>query len=245
MLREFGQKYSEGHDVEEGVLGKVEPGFRESFEEYWEKKEIDMLEYYTFEQAVDTVKKYQPFKNPAKPLEKNFPPDLLDTINQSLKLERGSGQLKYYTFVGSRLDNMGLDAMIELLTMEEKRLRVALDITISEQRLEEKRNNMVEELYKEIKQPGRQRLLIPYVPFLWPADGLNLKDIEDETIFNQITRSVSSEVINRFDIEAEKQGLTISSLDAKEVQRSEKMARKKWERRSLRLPRIPLRRMHV
>lgn len=221
--------------MEEGVLGRVEPEARESFGEYSEKKDKGLLEYYTFEQAISNVKENQPFKNPSLPREKIFPLCLIDTANRSLKLKKGSGQLEFCTFVGSRLDNIGMDAMVELLTDKGKRLRVALDITSEKERLWEKLNQRKEGLYKEIKE-GHETLLIPYIPFLWPKDGLDFKNEKDEILFDQIVKEVSDQVINGFNIEAEKRGLIIISLSSEEV---ESVKKSEEERKKVfsRLPR--------
>lgn len=218
MPREFSSKYSEGHDVEEGVLGRVERGARMSHKEYLEKKERGELPDITDEQAWDIVERYQPFEDPSNPKEKPFPKAALFDVAHRLNISHK--QLRYYTAVESLLDYRKKDASFNLLLENGKILRVTLDITLDEEKLASKQAD---------------------VPFLWTAHKFDKNDPEEQNLykihFNKSLEDVSADVFNVFKGKAEERGLIIRSLSLEEIQRSEKSARQEQEKRSLRLPR--------
>ena len=218
MPRESGPKYSEGHDVEEAVLGKVEHGARMSHKEYLEKKERGELRDITDEQAWDIVERYQPFEDSSNPKEKPFPKAVLFDVAHNLNIS--SRQLRYCTAVESLLDYRKKDASLKLLLENGRILRVTLDITLDEEKLIDKQAD---------------------VPFLWTAHQFDKKDPEEQNLYkihyNKSVQEVSMGVSNVFKGKAEENGLVISSLSLEEIQRSAELIKQEGERRTLHLPR--------
>ena len=203
MSREFGPRYSEGHDVEEGVLGKINP--EAAFE--IEKRKNAMEDYITFAEALDIVKKSQPFKDPSDPHEKPFPYDVHATVAKTLELENFE-QLRYYTAVRSKLDFFhGVDAFLELQLPDGRTLRVDMDMTTNPQKMGKEHRILVE----------------------WPKDGLNLKDPEDKNIFKHLVKKTSGDIVDGFTGQAESNGLIIRSMDLEELQRSRALAAREEE----------------
>jgi len=109
------------------------------------KKPEETLEYIPYRDAIEAIKKKQPWKDPTNP-EKKFPNDLHKKIAAKL-CPTNYKRLRFYTAVGSELDRFhGVDAFFELDFVESekiKTIRVTFDLTINPKKEEYKADELV------------------------------------------------------------------------------------------------------
>lgn len=117
------------------------------------EKKVPLQNYVKYKEALNIVKRSQPFNDPSHPKPK-FANDLVETVAKLLQLNK-KGDLSFFTAVGSLLDKWhGVDAIIEWQDEKGKKSIVTLDVTTNPAKGEEHKADIVFSVPKDGLDPN-------------------------------------------------------------------------------------------
>ena len=203
------QEQIPGHAIEEEVLGETKIEARE--------KKIEEGDYFDIEHHFEAVKEFQPFKDPANPVEKPFPCQVKKEIATILGVR--DEQLRYYTSAGyPPLDyhrDRKIDSFIELDSGGGDCARVTWDITTKPEDL-----------------TGDK---IADVIILWEKDGIDPKLDEDKDKWNDKINKTAEDSIKILQRTVADKGGVIRPLTEFEIEESRRMHSENIKAQSVKL----------